>query len=229
MEKLSEYSDLMLSREQMYQFLGRLYRVEVDRDLLNHMQGMSFPAESSDAELGKGYRMLEGYLQKPWEDPITDLAVDFAKIFLGAGMINTYAAYPYESVYTSPKRLVMQDARDQVLTLYRGKGLDISNAMDCPEDHISLELGFMAHLCLEIQKALNVQDLSAVFVLLKEQLNFLLRHLLNWVPAFCADIEKYAETAFYKAVAQITGGYLRLERILLEDLVAEIDPGTHPV
>ena len=225
MEKLSEYSDLMRSREHMYRFLGRLYRVEVDGDLLNQMQGMSFPAESSDAELSKGYRMLEEYLHKPWGDPVTDLAVDFARVFLGAGIINAYAAYPYESVYTSPERLVMQDARDQVVALYRSKGLDISAALDFPEDHISLELEFMAHLCLEVQKALAVQDLSAVSACLKEQVNFLLQHLLNWVPAFCADVEKHAETSFYKGAAQITESYLRLDRILLEDLVAEIDAG----
>ncbi|MGI1659788.1 MAG: TorD/DmsD family molecular chaperone [Desulfitobacterium sp.] len=220
MDTPSEYSTLLASRETMYRFLGRLYVVEVDQELLNQMKSMSFPAESNDAELSKGYRRLEEYLQKPGIDPLTDLAVDYAKIFLGAGT-NAYVAYPYESVYTSPERLIMQDARDQVVALYRAKELDICKPLNFPEDHIALELEFMAYLCLETQKALATQNLIAVSACLKEQLNFLLRHLLNWVPGFCADVEKYAETAFYKATAQITQGYLRLERILLEDLITE--------
>jgi anaerobic sulfite reductase subunit A len=41
------------------------------------------------------------------------------------------------------------------------------------------------------------------------------------VPAFCADIGKYADTEFYEAVAKVTHGYLCLERILLEGMIAE--------
>ncbi|CDX04467.1 anaerobic sulfite reductase subunit A [Desulfitobacterium sp. LBE] len=223
MDKLSEYSSLLSSRETMYRFLGRFYRVEVNQDLLKQMQGMSFPAESSDAELNQGYRMLEGYLQKLGRDPVTDLAVDYAKVFLGAGMVNAYAAYPYESVYTSPERLVMQDARDEVVALYRAKGLDIVNASIFPEDHITLELEFMSHLCLEARGALHAQNLAAAAKSLQEQRAFLAHHLSNWVPDFCTDVEKHAETDFYKAIAKITAGYLHLELSLLENLIAEID------
>lgn len=223
MDRISEYSDLSSNRETMYRFLGRFYRVEVNQDLLKQMQGMSFPAESSDTALNQGYRMLEGYLQKLGRDPVTDLAVDYAKIFLGAGMVNAYAAYPYESVYTSPERLVMQDARDEVVALYRAKGLDIVNATIFPEDHITLELEFMSHLCLEAQGALRAQNLAAVSESLQEQRDFLACHLLNWVPDFCADVKKHAETDFYKAIAKITAGYLHLELNLLEDLIAEIN------
>lgn len=36
---------------------------------------------------------------------------------------------------------------------------------------------------------------------LLEQADFLKLRLANWVPNFCADVEKYAETAFYQAAA----------------------------
>ena len=32
----------------------------------------------------------------------------------------------FESVYTSEKRLLMQEARDEVLAIYRSAGLDLS-------------------------------------------------------------------------------------------------------
>ena len=79
----------------------------------------------------------------------------------------------------------------------------------------------MAHLCREPQEALTRQDWPAVSARFKEQRDFLAGHLLNWVPAFCADIEKCAATDFYKAAAKITNGYLRMEQAIIDDLIAE--------
>ena len=114
----------------------------------------------------------------------------------------------------------MQDARDHVLAAYRQKGLEKDAALDFPEDHIALELEFMAHLCRETQNALASQDWTAVSTGLKEQNDFLAQHLLNWVPAFCADVLKLARTNFYRAVARITSGYLTMDLAILEDMTA---------
>lgn len=222
MEKIEEISALISNRENLYLFLGRLYKVEVDQPLWDEMKGMRFAAECDEADLNEGYRLLEIYLRQPGRDPLTDLAVDYARVFLGAGIYESNkAAYPYESVYTSPKRLIMQEARDQVVAVYRARGLDKAETLDFPEDHLALELEFMAYLCHETQKALNAQDRSAVSGCIKEQKDFLTHHLLNWVPEFCADVEKFAGTEFYKAVAKITRGYLQLERTMLDDLLSE--------
>jgi anaerobic sulfite reductase subunit A len=221
MDSIAEYSAIMTNREQLYRFLGRLYRVEVDQALLDQMADLSFPEGCGEDELVDGYRMLENYLRRPGFNPVTDLAVDYAKVFLGAGVAKDCdAAYPYESVYTSPERLVMQDARDHVLATYRQKGLEKDAALDFPEDHIALELEFMACLCRETQNALTARDWPAVSTGLKEQKDFLAKHLLNWVPAFCDDIVEFASTDFYKAVARITSGYLAMEQAILEDMIA---------
>ncbi len=221
MDPIAESSAIMENREQLYRFLGRLYRVEVDQALLDNMADLSFPDGSEGDELVEGYRMLENYLRRPGLDPLTDLAVDYAKIFLGAGIFKDCdAAYPYESVYTSPGRLIMQEARDQVLAAYRAKGLDKDAALNFPEDHIALELEFMAFLCRETQHALAARDWPEVSTGLKEQKDFLEQHLLNWVPAFCADVLKLANTDFYRAVAGMTNGFLAMEKAILEELIA---------
>lgn len=222
MDTAAERLALISNRENLYRLLGRIYKVEAEQELLEQMQGMRFPAECGDDELGEGYRLLEAYLRSPGSDPLTALAIDYARVFLGAGIAKDAAAYPYESVYTSPKRLVMQAARDQVMAVYSAKGLYKAEELAFPEDHLALELDFMAYLCHETQAALAQQDWPAVSASLKEQLDFLTQHLLNWVPAFCADIEKFAETGFYKAIAKVTNSYLRLERIILKELIAEI-------
>jgi len=222
MDLVSEYSDLIANRNDLYRFLARLYKVEADQALLDHMKGMCFPGECGEAELDEGYRMLENYLRRHELDPLTDLAVDYAKVFLGAGIAEGNVAYPYESVYTSAERMIMQEARDQVVAVYLAKGMDMATALDFPEDHIALELEFMAHLCGETQNAVAAQDWPAVAASLREQKEFLERHLLNWVPAFCTDVQKCAETNFYKAVAKVTNGYLLMEQDIIENLITEL-------
>jgi anaerobic sulfite reductase subunit A len=220
-EIISEYKELTANRMNLYRFLGRLYNEEIDQKLLDHLKTMSFPTESGEAELDKGYRLLEKYLNRPGLDPITDLAVDYARVFLGAGVYEGTVANPYESVYTSPERLIMQDARDEVLATYRAKGLDKVETLNVPEDHISLEFEFMAYMCQETMNALDYKDWSGVTGSLMEQMDFLVQHLMNWIPGFCTDIEKCATTDFYKALAKITSGYLRLEHKVLEAIISE--------
>lgn len=221
MDPLEECAELVVNRENLYRFLTRIYGAEVDQSLWRQMAGMSFPTEGGDAELVEGYRLLGAYLRGSHPDPLTDLAVDYARVFLGVGINEGVAAYPYESVYTSPERLIMQDARDQVLAVYRAKGLEKVSALDVPEDHVALECEFMARLCRESREALAQGNCPVAYRLFEEQGDFLESHLLNWLPAFCADIQKCAATDFYRAVGKITNGYLRMERAIIDDLLAE--------
>lgn len=223
MDKKSEYLELMRNRENLYRFLGRLYRVEVDGPLLEQMRVMCFPVECLETKLSEGYGVLREYLDNCGSDPLTDLAVDYTKVFLGAGIAEGCAAYPYESVYTSKKRVIMQDAWDKVRAIYAAKGLiKHSERPELFEDHISLELEFMAFLCHEIQSILVTKDESGVLSCLKEQMDFLNQHLLNWVSTFCTDIEKYAQTEFYKGIGKITNGYLHLDSTIIESLMNEL-------
>jgi TorA maturation chaperone TorD len=213
-----DLEQLLLNRCSMYGFLARLYRTEVDQEFLDQMSEMDLSMEVDVPEIRDGYRMLRDYLDRPGETIITDLAVDYARVFLGAGQGEKNGAYPYESVYTSEERLVMQEARDQVLKLYREEGLERSEAIVEPEDHLSLELEFMAHLCRRAAEAMNAGDHAGALDYLQKQQQFLDQHLLAWVPAFCDDVQRLARESFYQAVAKITAGYLGMERELIADL-----------
>lgn len=89
---------------------------------------------------------------------ITELAVDYVRTFIGSGNNGYSAAYPFESVYTSPKRLLMQGARDEVLVIYRAAGLEKSESWGDGEDHVALELEFMEVLGSRALEALKSGD-----------------------------------------------------------------------
>ncbi len=210
----TEYTQIMKNRANFYSFLQRFYMQEVSADFMEQLKGMTFPQDCGQSELQAGYDLLESALAALPADWNDELAADFAKVFLAAGEHQGKAAFPYESVYTSKKGLVMQEAWEQVKAVYGAMNLAMENvAADIKEDHIAIELQYMAYLS-------GRSAATAEESLLKEQASFLKEHLLNWVPALCADMEKYARTDFYKAVAKLTVGYLKLDAAMLDEVMA---------
>lgn len=223
MDKKSDYLTLIRNRENLYRFLSRLYREEVDDYLLNQMKLISFPDESPNFELSEGYKIVKNYIQNFSNNLLDDLSVDYARIFLGAGIAETFAAFPYESVYTSSRKIIMQAARDQVKSIYTANGLrKVDDRPEFFEDHISLELEFMAFLCNKAQLILNNEKNSDILACFNDQIDFLKGHLLNWICGFCNDVEKYANTDFYKGIGKITSGYLKMDSEILENCINEL-------
>lgn len=169
----------------------------------------------------EGVALLGTSLEDPRPDLLTDLAVDYARVFLGAGIPDGKAAYPFESVYTSPERLIMQDARDEVLSIYRAHGVGKSEAWGEPEDHLALELELMGYLCHKGAEVARSGEKNVLLALVRDQLDFVRGHLLRWVPTFCRDVEHYAETNFYRAVAKMTCGFLEADESFLADVLDE--------
>lgn len=79
------FREILAQRESMYRLLARLYKTEADKDLLDGLGAAGFPEE--DGGLGEGFRLIADWLRDPKsEDPVTELAVDYAHTFLGAGL-----------------------------------------------------------------------------------------------------------------------------------------------
>lgn len=203
---------------QMYAFIARLYREEVDQELFEQLKNIEFASMPDIPELDEGYQIMDVYLKNHGEDPVLDLAVDYARTFLGFGPTAGHGAFPYESVYTSHKALIMQEARDEVVALYKSENIVRDESFIEPEDHIAFELVYLEHLCYKIEEAFKNDDDTMVSYYLGKKMEFMQEHLMNWVPGFCNDVEKFAGTDFYKALAKITVGYLQIGLELIEEL-----------
>jgi len=216
---LEQLSESVALRGASYSLLARLYQHEVDQALLNELRAMLFPAHTGNDDLDRGYQLLARYLSGVWENSVDELAVDYSRIFIGYGFDAFSAAYPFESVYTSEKRLLMQDARDEVLAIYRSAGLDKQASWKEGEDHLGVELEFQSVLCQRASVALNKGDEDEAHALLKIQANFLEDHLLSWVPLMTADLQRFAQTDFYRALGYITDGFLAFDREFLKEVL----------
>ena len=150
-----ELVDFMTRRARTYGLLARIFRVEVDGKFLEELRHLRFPTSTGNEHVDYGYRTMYNYLKGTWEDTLLDLARDYARTFIGHGNNGRSAAYPFESVHTSEKRLLMQDARDEVLAIYRANLLKKGEEWNDCEDHSALELEFMQVMSERSAKALK--------------------------------------------------------------------------
>jgi TorA-specific chaperone len=222
-QETAELVNLMDSRAQTYGFLARLFRIEVDQKLFDEMRAMRFPTATGNAHVDKGYELIYTYLKNGWSESILDLARDYVRVFIGHGMNGHSAAYPYESVHTSEKRLMMQEARAEVLQVYRANELKKDQSWREGEDHIAVELEFMQIMCLRTAESLRAGDEDGAIGLLKTQYAFVQDHLLNWVPLLVADMLHFSETELYRGLAELTLGFVQTEAEILEDLLQGVD------
>jgi TorA maturation chaperone TorD len=216
-------TDIMQGRLATYHLLSRLFRTEVDQELYDTLLAMRFPSHTGSDLADEGFRMICEYHSAAQGDVLTELAVDYVRTFIGSGNTGYSAAYPYESVYTSPKRLMMQDARDEVLACYRSAGIAKQESWKEGEDHIALELEFLQILVERQLEAFNADDEAACLSLLLQQQAFLEDHLLSWYPFMAADIDTFSRTQFYQGLGKLTSGFLQSDSEFLEDLLSVAD------
>ncbi len=218
-----ELAELCYSRATSYGLLARLFRTEINESMLEELKEMHYPVETGNELMDKGYYEIAKYLSNAWVDPLLELSIDYSKTFLGSGIDAHSAAYPYESVYTSEKRLLMQDARDEVLAIYRANGLDKAESWKVGEDHIAVELEFMRILNRRAAQALEKNNLDKAFSCINTQRNFMNDHIAVWVPVFTEDVRRFSDTLFYRGIADVTEGFLAEDQLLLESLIEEDD------
>ncbi|MCF0142384.1 MAG: molecular chaperone TorD family protein [Parasporobacterium sp.] len=188
----------MKLRAQTYRLLSRLYILEADETFLKELGAMTFPES-------EGFSLLKSYLSDLPENAEEDLAVDYARIFLAAGVATGLAAFPYESIYTGKKKLMNQSSAGECEKFYAAKGLKARGDMyKIPNDHIGLQCEYMAFL---IEEGCDMA----------EQKIFFDAHMKKWIPLFVSDVIKYASTDFYKALGAITREFMESEKAYLEN------------
>lgn len=204
-----ELAVMNTARKGFYEFLASMYKLELTDEQIETLAKQDLLVD--DEFVGAGYATVKEYLRHRNSGTRQELAVDYARVFLGAGMYEQLTAPPYESVYTSAEHLLMQEARDEVLAYYLGEELGLPVENTTPEDHLSFEFQFMAKLIERAQAALEADDDARYAQLCAKQRTFFDEHLAGWVPRLCADVRAYAQTAFYRGIADITEGFLALE------------------
>lgn len=117
------------------------------------------------------------------------------------GLTGPAVVPPYESVHTGDDGLIFDRDTLQVRLEYLQLDLEAPKLNNEPDDHIGLELSFLAHACMtaaQAQTELFAQRAVGVAV------DFSARHLLVWGPPMLRAALREASTQWFKGVQTLT-------------------------
>lgn len=213
---IKEYED----RCSNYALLSRLFRVEIDKELLSDLIENLRAEELGEPDFDNGFARMRKHL-----DNIEDLdkgksvlAIDYCLTFLGYGVdpdtaddSGRNAAYPYESIYTTKIKSLGGEHCAVVKELYQSQGFKPEKGREAlASDHIAAELEFMQFLASMELTALNSNTMKKG-VADEVAISFAQEHILNWIDEFEEAINHFSETEFYKGLIQMTKGWLNYD------------------
>lgn len=141
---------------------------------------------------------------------------EYTRLFLGPDKL---IAPPWESCYTAKERALFQESTLAVRSWYQQYSYVPAGYPSHPDDHISLMMHFLA-LTTERAKACLEQDLLCGYrSLLEGQKLFEQNHLLNWMDAYCADMEDAQTRLLYPQLACMAAAFIRYDQQVIGELL----------
>lgn len=196
--------------------LALLQDRELDSDTIAVLQRLTFP--DNLALLPRSERALHafagmreamrGLAATPDQGLLNQLAADYAAIYLNGAL----GASPMESVWLSEDHTACHEPMFELREAYAARGLQASDWRRRPDDHLVLQLQFLAH-CLR-DGGTSAQELA----------DFLDKHLLRWLDRFCGRIAARCDTPFYAGLALLTAAQIDGLRDILAEVLQQARP-----
>lgn len=148
------------------------------------------------------------------QDAQLELAADFCDLFLKS---DRDSALPYASVYTD-KGLLNGKPAQQMRELLGAHGVKVEQNLNEPEDHLAIQLDFLAHLAISANQIEHSAQLSLA---LQAQSDFISQHLLTWLPAFAERCTQFDAFGLYSAAARLALAFIQQDKHCLDELIQE--------
>ncbi len=192
--------------------LAILHDAEISAESVRQLKAVHFPdglALKLESVRGGEALQITGYAVERLPDSndqgaLDAFVVDYADIYL----THKLRASPFESVWLDEDGLIMQEPMFQVREWYQRYGLAAKNWRERTDDHLVLQLEFVAYL---LKTGDDVEHLA-------ETAHFLDEHLLRWITPFAERVASRCATPFYAGLAVLTAAYLDE----LRDLIAQL-------
>ncbi len=169
---------------------------------------MPFAGEHPDVQVGLS--LLQQWTERNQaglsESEFDAIRSDYTRLFIGPGKV---LAPPWESVYFNDTRTIFDERTLQVRDTYRRFGLEPVRVHQEPDDHVGLEMAFLAHLAGEALKGLEAGDEAELERLLAAQKEFASQHLFGWFGSWYKLVEEKARSDFYRGLALLSKGVLQ--------------------
>ncbi|MDP2833904.1 MAG: molecular chaperone TorD family protein [Pseudomonadota bacterium] len=155
------------------------------------------PEVPEDA-LDRAWRALANAVPNPETVTPDELGAEFTRLFSGVqeGM---GPPPPFESVWREDR--LIGESTVQVIEAYAKSGFADIDPEAGPQDHLAVELKFIALLALREAEAWQAGDQAGAKKRLARQRDFLDQHLAAWVPCWAGAIIEQARVPLFAALA----------------------------
>lgn len=184
----------------IYMFLAKFYSgklLKMDLEMW-HKFGAMLREEVASFD---NERMKKGIVSMLQDSRVLEeLEYEFNRLFVGPDRLE---AAPYESVYRSAERVLMQAETMAVRKFYERAGLTLINKNREPDDHLAFELEFACYL---LEKSLQDNGYAELYEA------FLKLHLFQWVEKHCELVREKTANSLITGISNILQGLMEVEQ-----------------
>lgn len=199
--------------------LAALHDRELTAQTLAALRAVGFPQNlgllPNDEAMREAWGLMAGALAQAASASLDDLAADYASVYLTGAC----GASPCESAWTDDDHLVCQDAMFALRRIYAGAGLAAADWRRRPDDHLVLQLLYLAHV---LRTADSLDALRKLATAMDE-------HLLRWLPDFAERVAARCATPFYAVLQRLTFLWCDRLRDRLAEALGEMRPAREAI
>ncbi|NMA69147.1 MAG: molecular chaperone TorD family protein [Desulfitobacterium sp.] len=227
-EKQDAIAIILANRSYLYRLLQRVFGTDPQLEILetavseHTRESLQLILQEDEHLFDKHFETLDNLkesLATDSEGTLDKLKGEYTYLFIGPDKL---PAPPWESVYLSKERILFQENTLNVRRVYLEYNFLPSNYPHEADDHLGLELDFMAHLSKLAQEHFENGQTEELKKVLQDQKKFLDEHLLMWIDEFANDIQKSKTHYFYPSMADLTKHVLKIDNVIIDELLGAI-------
>ena len=194
--------------------LGRLHITPVTAETIEQVVSLldEWPAPASSEATATGVDAWRSSVAEG--ESVADIHRDHDLLY---GISANAKVPPFESVHRNEEGLVFDKETLEVRDQYRRLGLQAPHLNREPDDHIGLELDFLAQCCVSALTALEQDATLAAERYERIAAEFTRDHLMTWAPDMLEKAIDSAETDWMRGLEHMTLGAIAAWNDALED------------
>lgn len=205
-----EVEEFLAARHFVYRLFQRLFGDEPTAEFLSIIDKEIVVMSFESLDIHASSEKLELFLRLLSQSVLASekIASDYARIFVEPASL---PAPPWESVYVEHGRVIMTKTTLDVRRAYCDYGFISQMYPRVPEDHIALELDFLASLASEAIKTFEHGKEVDCEKALEASSRFIQDHLGLWVDEFSHDVGKKGDSEFYAAACDALSMFIKAD------------------
>lgn len=224
MTDIDEVGVLLSARAGMYRTFQNAFGNEPTKDMLEGLSGHAVKSvcEVFDGAQGRFHEALPRFFDavdtclEGQDEALEALEGRFTRLFVGPGATE---GNPWESFYLSKDKALRQGISLEVRRAYVEQGLIPRAYPTVSDDHVALELDFVARLAQRAQQAWASGDAAAAVDALDASEAFLQAHLSRWVNLLCDALAAAKHGSFlYFEAAEVLAAFIEIDFDLMVEL-----------